>query len=348
MSEERKEDHVRICLRGEVEGPGSNGLEAVSLRRSALPILAAEVDLTTDFLGCRLELPLMIASMSGGWGLGRTLNRALGELAARWGVAISVGSMRPALVDPGRMPDYDIKACAPQVPVLGNIGVWQLRDPDLADRCLKTCEALGYDGLFVHLNPAHELAQPEGERNLEGALEALAQCIERADLPVLVKEVGHGFSRESLEALAALPIRGLDVAGAGGTNWPLVEAARIPPGTRGHRRALALAQEGRDTYSTLTDAAGLFEDRLLIAGGGIRTAADVAKVLALGADVAAVAAPILRSVCAEDSAGRLLVEARGADPWFEGMVAALRAAFARAGAPSVAKMRDTARLTFHA
>ncbi len=348
VPERRKEDHVRICLRGEVEGPGTTGLERVSLRPAPAIVPADAVDLRTSFLGCPVRMPLMIASMSGGWGLGRALNLALAGLAERWGVPFSVGSMRPALEDPRRMADYDVKSCAPQVPVLGNIGVWQLRDPDLAARCLAACDALGFDALMVHVNPAHEEAQPEGERDLDGAMEVLSRFAGAASLPILVKEVGHGFTPEALGALAAMPIQGLDVAGAGGTNWPLVEAARIPAGTPAWQRAVALGAAGRDTCSTLMDAAPLFADRMLIAGGGIRTGEDIAKCLALGADVASVAAPILRQLCFEDQAGELVVREDGADPWFAHIEGSLRGAFGLAGAASVAEMRDFGRVVFHA
>jgi len=348
MSDRRKEDHVRICLDGAVEGPGSNGLERVALEPSPTPADPGDVDLRTQFLGTPLRIPFMIAPMSGGWALGRALNRALAALAARRGVAFAVGSMRPALEDPGRLADYDVKSLAPDVPVLGNLGVWQLRDRRIADRYHATCESLGFDGLMVHVNPAHELAQPEGERDLSGVMDALRDFAARATLPVLVKEVGHGFEADVLAALAELPIQGLDVAGAGGTNWPLVEAARIPADSAAHRNALVLSEAGRDTCETLIDAAPRFADRLLIAGGGIRDATDIAKALALGADVAAVAAPLLRLICRQDSAGALTFDDALADPWFDRVEARLRELFAAAGAISVTQLRDSARQVTHA
>ncbi|MFH1530507.1 MAG: alpha-hydroxy-acid oxidizing protein [Pseudomonadota bacterium] len=348
MSEGRKEDHVRICLGSGVEGPHSTGLARVTLQRSPVPVSMDLVDPGVELLGYRLGLPLMIASMSGGWSLGRKLNQELAALAERWRIGFAVGSMRPALDDPGRAADYDVKPLAPSVPVLGNLGVWQLRDRDAARRYLALCEGLGFDGVMVHVNPAHELAQPEGERDLGGAFDALREFASGSALPVIVKEVGHGFSAETLDDLADLPIHGLDVAGAGGTNWPLVEAARCPAGSTAERRALELAREGRDTLSTLLDAVPRFRGRVLIAGGGIRSAEDIAKVLGLGADLASFAAPILRRVCFEDGEGQLTVDGTRADPWVETLAQDLRTLLAAAGARTVNDMREGARVVVHA
>jgi len=344
----RKEDHVRICLAGGVEGPGDTGLSRVSLQPSPTAVSLDLVDTGSDLLSFRLGLPLMIASMSGGWALGRRLNEELASLAERWRVGFAVGSMRPALDHPERIADYDVKPRAPSVPVLGNLGVWQLREGDTAARYVALCEVLGFDGVMVHVNPAHELSQPEGERDLRDVIPTLQDFVSASALPVIVKEVGHGFSRDTLADLSALPIHGLDVAGAGGTNWPLVEAARSPDGSAARRRAVELSRGGRDTLSTLLDAAPRFRDRVLIASGGIRSGEDIAKILGLGANLAAVAAPILRQVCVADRDGRLTVDGARGDPWFAALTEDLRARLAAAGARTVDEMRDGARVVVHA
>ena len=253
--------------------------------------------------------------------------------------------MRPALGDESRTAEYDVKALAPSVPVLGNIGIWQLRDPDLSARFIALCRALRFDGVTVHLNPAHELAQPEGERDLSGAMDALRRFVDRSPLPVLAKEVGHGFSSESLEQLSRIGLHGLDVAGAGGTNWPLVEAARIPRDDPAHARALDLATRGRDTFSTLLDALPRFPGRIVIAGGGIRCTDDIVKALAMGADLASMAAPFLRSVCRVTGDGHITVDGARADPWMETLSRELRHNIAHTGAASLAELREDEKVT---
>ncbi len=290
----------------------------------------------------------MIAPMSGGWALGRRLNEVLASLAERRRIAFAVGSLRPALEDRSRLPDYDVKGHAPNIPVLGNLGVWQIRDRAFAVRYQEACEDLGFDGMMIHVNPAHELSQPEGERDLSGVMDALRDFAAGSRLPVIVKEVGHGFTSQTLEDLADLPITGIDVAGAGGTNWALVEAARTPTGSPGYRRALALAGEGRSTLSTLLDAAPRFRERLLIGGGGIRSAEDIAKVLGLGASLASMAAPLLRLVCAERRDGGMEIDGTRADEWVLNLGRDLRELLAAAGADDLEKMRDGTRVVVHA
>lgn len=349
MSEKRKEDHVRICLSGDVEGPGSTGFQArVTLSETSHPPPADEVDPGAGLLGYRLNLPIMISAMSGGWGLGRLLNETLASLASRWRIGLSVGSMRPALIDPMRAGDYDIKALAPDVPVFGNLGVWQLRDVSLAARYRNLCLSLGFDGVTVHVNPAHEEAQPEGERDLTGMVEALDRFSGAASLPVFVKEVGHGFTSEILEQLSRLPIQGLDIAGAGGTNWPLVEATRIPVDDPAHSRAMELSTQGRDTLSTLLDAAPLFREKTLVAGGGIRSCADIVKAVGLGADLVSMAAPILRLVCSIGDDGEIHVDGSPADAWLHELSGDLPGRIAGTGARSLEELRYDGRVVVRA
>lgn len=306
------------------------------------------VDISSELLGYSLDMPLMIAPMSGGWALGQKLNEALAALAERHKIGFAVGSMRPALRSRSRLVDYDVKRLAPTIPVLGNLGVWQVRDEATATAYHDLCVELGFDGLMVHINPAHELAQPEGERDLDGVADAIRRLASRSSLPVIVKEVGYGFTQVDLEELSALPIQGIDIAGAGGTNWALVEAARTTYGSPEYLEARVLAEGGRSTLSTLIDAAPLFWDRVLIGGGGIRDASDIAKILGLGAHLASIAAPILGLVCSERSDGSLMVDGARADEWLRGLGSDLRRILASAGVENVEEMRDGARVVVHA
>ena len=99
----------------------------------------------------------------------------------------------------------------------------------------------------------------------------------------------HGAAgRELLDAGAAY----VDIAGAGGTNWISVESYRLPDEERAG--AEEFADWGIPT-ALLLASCGNSTQRLL-ASGGIRTGMDAAKALAMGAELAGFALPVIRAV----------------------------------------------------
>ena len=118
---------------------------------------------------------------------------------------------------------------------------------------------------------------------------AYRRVAEELPCPVLVKEVGHGIGAEAAEKLRGLPIAAVDVAGAGGTSW-----ARVEQLVRyGEVRYPAIAEWGVPTAQALQEVRATLPGMPLVASGGIRTGMDAAKALALGADVVALARPLL-------------------------------------------------------
>jgi isopentenyl-diphosphate delta-isomerase len=152
-------------------------------------------------------------------------------------------------------------------------------------------EAIGADAICVHLNPAQELVQEEGDRDFRGCAAALAELVDALPVPVVAKETGCGLSPRAIERLQAAGVRWVDVSGAGGTSWTGVEALRGTP--RQRRLGAQLREWGIPTAASIVYArtAGLGT----IASGGIRSGLDAARALALGADAVALALPFLRA-----------------------------------------------------
>src|SRR5215217_5022047 len=187
------------------------------------------------------------------------------------------------------LPTYR-EAGGPRPPLLlANLGAAQVRGPGAPQRAERLVELLDADGLTIHLNPVQEAVQPEGQPEFSGVAEGIAAVVERlAPRPVVVKEVGFGMDPEDVRALAAAGVAAVDVAGAGGTNWALIEGRRDP---RAGAVASAFGDWGVPTVDAL--AAALPAGLPVIASGGLRHGVDVAKCLALGAVAAGLARPFL-------------------------------------------------------
>jgi len=264
--------------------------------------------------------------MTGGSEGGFRANRQLAEAAQELGIPVGLGSIRVLFRSPELLPHFRIKPLAPDVPVLANIGAVQVRDGDPA-AFFDLLERLEVQALVVHLNAGQELFQPEGDRDFRGLRQAIARLCGRARLPVIVKEtgfgIGPGLARELLDAGVAY----VDLAGAGGTNWITVESFRLPEEER--PAAAEFADWGLPTAVLLASFGGS-QDRLL-ASGGLKTGMDAAKSLALGAELAGLALPVIRAVVAGGAEAVVRL--------FRGLERTLRAIMVMTGSRNLADLR---------
>jgi isopentenyl-diphosphate delta-isomerase len=240
--------------------------------------------------------------MTGGTGEAARLNRNLAIAAETCGIAIGVGSQRRGLEDPATADTFRIRPFAPSVPILANLGAVQLNYGYGFDECRAAIDMIDADALVLHLNPLQEAIQPEGQRNFSGLLDKIGRIAARLDVPVIVKEVGCGISRPVAEALLRAGVRIVDTAGAGGTSWARIEAARAEDARLGD----LFADWGIPTpmaIGRLRDLPGL----TIIGSGGVRHGIDAAKALAAGADLVGMAYRFLRAadVSAEAVVGEI-------------------------------------------
>lgn len=290
----RKNQHLDLATGGNVGFRSKTTLlECVELVHEALPELSlAEVDLSTSLLGKRLRAPLLIAAMTGGSDRSRAINEDLASIAEESGYALGLGSQRAQLKDPTLRGTYQVRRMAPTALILGNIGAVQASQmsvPEVTD-LVGSVEA---DALCVHLNPAMEVVQPEGDRDFRGILAALERLANEAPFPIVAKETGCGLSSRTGTRLRSAGVRHVDVSGAGGTSWVAVETERCAPEKRSIGEAFW--DWGVPTAASLLQLRPLgFET--VIATGGIKAGLDVAKALALGAHCAGIARPTLQAL----------------------------------------------------
>lgn len=302
----RKTDHLQLCISGDVGFRRTNLFEQVALVHDSLPELSLDtIDLTTTIAGKRCRSPLMIASMTGGTTEAGNVNRQLAEVAEQGGYAIGLGSQRPMVkngkLDPELGRSFQMRDLAPTVPIFGNLGAVQAKATSTA-LVEEMVQFVGADGLFIHLNPAQEMIQPEGDRDFRGCLDAIERLVQELSVPVIVKETGCGLSAHVAQRLAAIGVRHVDVSGAGGTSWVAVEA----------NRAVGQQKESGDLFwdwgiptaaSLLQVQVGKFQT--VIATGGMNSGLDAAKAIALGAHGVAMARPVLKALSAGKVAGAL-------------------------------------------
>jgi isopentenyl-diphosphate delta-isomerase len=292
----RKAEHLRINIERDVGAKGVEaGFDAYRFAHRALPeIDLADVDLSVEFLGRKLQAPLLISCMTGGTPEAARINRRLARVAARRGLAMGLGSGRALLESPETIESFAVRAHAPEIVLLANLGAVQLNRGYGIDECRRLVEMLEADALVLHLNALQEALQPEGDTCFRGLLDRIGSLCARAEFPIVVKEVGWGIAPAEVAALFEAGVAAVDLAGAGGTSWSEVERYRIAQPWRAGVAA-AFAAWGIPTAQAVVEARRVAPEGTLIASGGIRTGLDLAKALALGADLAGIAGPFLRA-----------------------------------------------------
>lgn len=282
-----KDAHIRVCLDQNVESGVTTGLEKVRLLGGLPDFSADEIDVSCLFLGKRLELPLLIAPLTGGGRESTRINRNLAQAAERTGIGMAVGSEAAMLEKQAGRESFMVRQFAPTIPLLANLGLIHAKKG--RGYFIEAVEAIQADAITVYVNPVHEMLQRDGDRDFRGALDALASIAEGFPFPIFLKEVGFGLSEGLMKWASERGIAGVDVAGLGGTNW-----ARIEGLLQGRDYGL-YERLGTPTRDAVLSATRLLKSgQCLIASGGIRTGIDIAKVFTLGANLAAMALPFLR------------------------------------------------------
>ncbi|WP_179395448.1 type 2 isopentenyl-diphosphate Delta-isomerase [Lacticaseibacillus absianus] len=265
----RKDEHVFLAEKY-FRPVADAGFDQVRLIYSPLPETAvAAVSVTPDLWGW--SWPLYINAMTGGSAQTGRLNAQLGRIAAACDLAIASGSQSVALAEPALAPTFTaLRTAAPAAFILGNLGA--NHGPEAVAKAVAMLQA---NAIELHLNVIQETVMPEGDREFHW-LANLQAVVAASPVPVVVKEVGNGFSREAFTQLAAIGVHYVDVGGRGGTDFGQIENVRRPDRDYDYLQGF-----GQNTVESLLEAQGQPLTRL--ATGGIRTPLDVVKALRLGA-----------------------------------------------------------------
>jgi isopentenyl-diphosphate delta-isomerase len=220
---------------------------------------------------------------------------------------MGVGSQRVAVENPEVGNTFAVRSVAPDIPLFANLGAVQLNYTYGLDECLRAIDLLEADALILHLNPLQECIQVKGDTNFRGLLDKIKVLCKTLSVPVIAKEVGNGISAVMAQRLLEVGVTAIDVAGAGGTSWAKVESERaLNPQQR--RLGQTFADWGLPTAECITSVRQVAPEVPLIASGGLRNGMEVAKAIALGADIAGLAFPFLQAAAESAEAVDALVQ----------------------------------------
>jgi len=325
VRQSRKLDHLKFAMQLD-DGPSTNAFEDMVVIPNCLPNLrCGDIDLATTVAGIPLQLPVLVNAITGGAADVTDVNSRLAEFCRLTGCAMAVGSQYAALEDVSVRESYQIiRKTNPAGVVFANLGAHV--SPDQAKRAVDMIEACA---LQIHLNVAQELIMAEGDRDFTGYLNNIEQIAAHVAVPVIVKEVGCGMASEQIAVLSQTGVRGIDVVGAGGTNFLAIEAARS-----GISLEADALEWGIPTAISAIEAASVIPDTVdLIISGGVRSPMDVVKALCLGGKAVGIAGPIVRSL-----------EEKGVDPtvaWFERFITDLKRYMLLVGAENIPSLQKT-------
>jgi len=243
-----------------------------------------EIDLSCRFSDKELRYPLLINALTGGTDQARRINQGLAELAGHYGLAMAVGSQTIALQDPGLRDSFRVvRQANPTGFVIANLGA-----NSTISEALAAVQMIDADALQLHFNIPQELAMQEGDRAFKGVRERVRAIAAECPVPVIAKEVGFGLSRESVKVLYDCGVRYFDTGGSGGTNFISIENQRYASWTND------LLDWGIPSAASLGEICSLDLPITVIASGGIRTALDAVRAMAMGADMVGMAGPLLK------------------------------------------------------
>lgn len=284
MIKERKFDHIKICATRKVESGDTLFSEVELLHKAAPEISKSEVDLSAEFLGRKFDFPIAISAITGGCKEAERINGNLAQAAEKFNIPLELGSQRAGIEDPKLSRSYSIvRKYAPDAFVIGNLGAVQFSNGFGMDEVQSAAGMIKADALAIHFNALQEAVQPEGDTNFSGVLDNIKKL--NISVPLVAKETGCGISKEQAQLFRECGFRALDLGGKGGTNFALVESYR------GSAVGSTFADWGIPTARSILECRGVLP---MIASGGIRNGLDAAKAIALGADLAGFALPLLK------------------------------------------------------
>ncbi|MCZ3621568.1 type 2 isopentenyl-diphosphate Delta-isomerase [Lactobacillus mulieris] len=265
----RKEEHLALAKK--YFTIKDNDFDRIELVRPALPeSRVSSAAIACEILGKKVKAPFYINAMTGGSEKSKEINRAIGKASRIGQIPFATGSSSILAKEKDQLASFYVaREENPDGLFFANV------NPNTpANTAKNIVQELQADALQIHINTVQELAMPEGDRDFVW-IDKLKAIRDVVDVPVIIKEVGFGFDKASIELLQKNNFNLIDLGGAGGTNFAQIENARSS-------HPLSYLDElGLSTVKSALIAEECGID--FFASGGIRNALDILKCLVLGA-----------------------------------------------------------------
>ncbi len=275
----RKLDHIKLAFESSIE---KSKIDRRFRYEPFLSPLPANVNGCPRIFGSKeMKYPIWVSSMTGGTALANKINKSLAAMCGKYGLGMGLGSCRQLLHSDEYLQDFMVRDLMPGQPLFANLGIAQVDEliaEDALDKIDKLLSKLSADGLIIHVNPLQEWLQPEGDKIHKAPIDTIKTLLHKVDYPIIVKEVGQGFGKESMEALLSLPLEAVDFASNGGTNFSKIELFRSDPIKQEVYEQIS--NLGHDAYTMLEWSNDLIESgskvkaKQLIISGGIKNFLD--------------------------------------------------------------------------
>ena len=279
----RKWDHIQLALT--TGKKRLTGFDDITFIHQSMPHTSLDQATLNVKIGeLSLSSPIFINGMTGGGGEPTLrINRELAIAAKEMGMAMAVGSQMSALKDSTERKSYEVvRKEYPKGIIIGNLG-----SEATVDQAKAAIDMIEANALQIHLNVVQELTMPEGDRDFRSALHRIEAIVQHTNVPIIVKEVGFGMSRETLLMLCSIGVSAVDIGGFGGTNFAKIENER-------RNRELSIFNDwGIPTAVSIVEAKESTKNVSIIGSGGIQTSLDIAKAIALGAEAVGMAGFVL-------------------------------------------------------
>jgi isopentenyl-diphosphate delta-isomerase len=294
--EQRKRDHIQLALMPANQSSELNSFDQFSLIHEALPdINFNEITINSSRFNKPVETPFIVSSMTAGHSNATPINHRLIEACSQSGWAMGVGSQRRELTDKTASFEWDaLRRTFPKVRLFSNLGIAQLINTPIS-AIQQLIDALQAEAIIIHCNPLQEIIQPEGTPDFKGCWDAIERLINTLPIPIVIKETGCGFSKNTLIRLNNLGVAAVDVSGLGGTHWGRIEGHRAIPDSILHHTANTFRNWGINTLESVKNASAINPSFEIWGSGGVRNGLDAAKLFALGATTVGFAKPMLEA-----------------------------------------------------
>ena len=279
----RKDEHFFIAQK--FYQKTNDNFKEIRFIHNGLPeIKLNEIDINPYIFNWKF--PFYINAMTGGSKQTKKINASLAKISKETGIAMAVGSQNIAINYPELIETFKIvRNINPNGFIMGNISA----NSNLKE-AIKAIKMINANALQIHINVAQEIVMPEGDKSFMW-LKNISKIIKNINIPVIIKEVGFGMSKQTISTLKKIGTKYIDISGRGGTNFIQIENER-----RNDKDYSFLYNWGQSTIESLIESQKYQKEINIFASGGVKNPLDIIKCLRLGAKSVGLSGVILNSL----------------------------------------------------